>query len=131
MNAALILAPGADDPTALVARLGLAGVPVLALGVPFAGCTATIPAAGLTARSVLLALRAVGADPARSWLAAADPALLGVAATAGLAGLVLIGVEPPVGDHPLVVARADNLADVPRVMVPRGGGCWHDHRNAG
>jgi len=131
MTAALILAPGGEDPATLVARLTLAGVPILALGPAFAGCVGAIPADGLKARTLLLGLRELGADPASSWLACADPSVLAAAATAGLAGLVLIAVDPPPGDHPLVVVRADHLADVPRVMVPRGGGCWHDHRSAG
>lgn len=131
MTAALILAPGDEDQSSLVTRLTLAGVPIIALGPAFVGCAGALPADGLKARTLLLSLRELGADPARSWLACADPGILAVATTAGLAGLVLIGIDPPPGDHPLVVVRADNLADVPRVMVPRGGGCWHDHRPAG
>jgi hypothetical protein len=28
-------------------------------------------------------------------------------------------------DPGIVVALADDLADAPRVMIPRSGGCWH------
>jgi hypothetical protein len=77
-------------------------------------------------RVVLAACRGQGAAPDRSWLATPDPGALAAAATAGLAGVVLIGADPPAGEHALVVARAEDLADAPRVMVPRGGGCWHD-----
>ena len=27
-----------------------------------------------------------------------------------------------------VVAEARDLSDAPRVMIPRDGGCWHEHR---
>ena len=82
--------------------------------------------AGPPGHRVLL-LAAQGHDLGRSWLATADPAWLTAAATAGLAGLALIGADPPV-HATLITARCDGLADAPRVMVPRGGGCWHDQQ---
>ena len=50
----------------------------------------------------------------------------GLAAACVLAALVLIGGALPADDLGIVVAAADSLADAPRVMVPRGGGCWHE-----
>jgi hypothetical protein len=117
LRSALFLDPGEEDASALRARLELAGVAVL-----------PPPAAGWTSRAILLALRAAGADPMRSWIACPEPTVISAAATAGLAGVVLIGRDPPPGDPGLVVARATGVNDVTRVMVPRGGGCWHDHR---
>jgi hypothetical protein len=81
---------------------------------------------GWRPKELLAALRAVDADPLKSWLVCADAASISAAATAGLAGVVLVGVEPPPGDHGLAVNAARELADVPRVLIPRGGGCWHE-----
>jgi hypothetical protein len=78
------------------------------------------------AKELLAALRAVSADPTASWVVCSAPAAIAAAATAGLAGVVLIGVEVPAGDHGLAVNAARDLADVPRALIPRGGGCWHE-----
>lgn len=102
-----------------------------------AGATLTgihvCPTAGPDARRkprpglILAAARAHGLDLATSWLVgtAADDAR--AAAQAGCAGAVLVGgVVGPDEDLGIVVAIARDLADAPRVMIPRGGGCWHD-----
>ena len=99
---------------ALLARMQLAGVAVVAVDPPF------------TPKALRLAL----AQADTGWLVCREAAAVGAAATAALTGVVLIGVDPPADDHGLVVARALDLADAPRVMVSRGGGCWHDHRSA-
>ena len=103
-----------EGAAALLARMQLAGVPVIAVDPPF------------TPKALRLALGQADAG----WLVCRDAAAVGTAATAALTGVVLIGVDPPADDHGLVVARALDLTDAPRVMVPRGGGCWHDHRSA-
>ncbi len=95
-------------------RLALAGVAIVPCDPPF------------TARSLRLALAAARA--AGGWLVTCDASAVSAAASAALAGVVLIGCDPPPDDQGLVVARAESLADAPRVMVPRGGGCWHEHR---
>ena len=99
---------------ALQARMRLAGVPVIALDPPF------------TPKALRLAL--AGADG--GWLICRDETAVMAAATAALNGVVLIGRDPPADDHGLVVVRTESIADAARVMVPRGGGCWHDHRPA-
>ena len=134
MNAGLLLVPAlVDDPTApaLCARLAARGVPVVVLGdigplTEVVRCQAVDPARGMTPRMLLLACRDHTLDAAATWLLTRDPGMIPSAATAGLAGVVLIGAEPPPGDHGLVVARADDCGDAPRVMVPRAGGCWHE-----
>jgi hypothetical protein len=103
-----------EGAAALQARMRLAGVPVIAVDPPF------------TPKALRLALG--GADA--GWLICRDATAVGPAATAALTGVVLVGMDPPADDQGLVVARAENIADAPRVMVPRGGGCWHDHRPA-
>lgn len=95
-------------------RLAIAGVAIVAVDRPF------------TPKSLRLALASVGADG--GWLACTDAHAVASAATAALAGVVLIGCDPLADDHGIVVARAVDLADAPRVMIPKGGGCWHDHR---
>jgi phosphoglycolate phosphatase-like HAD superfamily hydrolase len=60
------------------------------------------------------------------WVVGTSAAHALAAAQAGCAGCVLIGADPPADDPGIVVARASDLADAPRVMIPRGGGCWHD-----
>jgi hypothetical protein len=81
---------------------------------------------GWRPRELLAALRAVSAEPHASWLVTADASAIAAAGTTGLAGLVLIGGDPPPGELPLTVNSARDLADVPRALIPRGGGCWHD-----
>ncbi len=103
--------------TAFVARMALADVPVVEVELP------------LTAKVMLAAVRGAGADS--GWLICGDATVIGAAATAGLAGVVLIGAAVPGAlgeDHGLVVAEARDLSDAPRVMIPRDGGCWHEHR---
>jgi len=75
---------------------------------------------------ILRAAREAGVDLARSWLIGVTADEARAAGQAGLAGCVLIGDAPgPTVDVGLVVARARDFADAPRVMIPRGGGCWH------
>jgi len=142
MPSALFIHHLAADSTdlALLRRMALAGVPVVVLtlaehvpqlvrAAQAAALPLTVDAgATLTAKRLLLALRAAGADGATSWLITTDAAVIAPAAQAGLAGVVLLNTDAPADDR-LVVARADSLADAPRVMLPRGGGCWHDHRS--
>ncbi|GDY12994.1 hypothetical protein LBMAG53_18720 [Planctomycetota bacterium] len=136
MNAGLLLdSVLAADSTApgLCARLAARGVPVVVLGDPgplaaVARTQAVDPARAKTPRQLLFTCRDHALEAAGTWLLTRDPGMIPTAATAGLAGVVLIGVEPPAGDHGLVVARADDCGDAPRVMVPRTGGCWHDVR---
>ncbi len=142
---------------AAVARMQVAGVPVVALDfsaaqpdpqaevvallqaahAPLAGWmrpAADAPPAWRLPRPglVLAAARAHGVDLATSWLVSPAPDALRAAAQAGCYGAVLIGVtELPAdlseAELAIVTARADDLADAPRVMVPRQGGCWHAH----
>ncbi len=151
---ALRLLPGA---AAVLARMQVAGVPVVALdfsgaqpdpqdGVvallaaaraPLAGWVrpaADAPASWRLPRPglVLAAARAHGVDLATTWLVSPTPDALRAAAQAGCYGAVLVGVAelPPElreAELAIVTARADDLADAPRVMVPRQGGCWHAH----
>lgn len=139
MNAGLlvsraVLRPGVE---AALERLQQRGVPVLALAfaedAPFAhpallGQWTPIrdrerpPRPGL----ILRAAQEVGIDLARSWLVGTTADEARAAGQAGLAGCVLIGDAPePNDDLGIVVARAKDLADAPRVMIPRSGGCWH------
>ena len=101
------------DAAAFLRRMELARVPVVPVDPPF------------SAKVLLAALRTAGADS--GWLVCGDASAVAAAATAGLAGVVLIGARVPADDHGITVAEARDLADAPRVMVPRGGGCWHDH----
>jgi hypothetical protein len=114
----------ADDAAlpAFIARMAARGVPVIAL----AAVGPDRP--WWSAKAMLAACRAHGLESTTSWLACRDPAAIAAAGTAGLAGVVLIAVDVPTGEHACVVARAESLDDAPRVMIPRGGGCWHDHR---
>jgi len=76
---------------------------------------------------ILRAARTLALDLARSWVIGTDADHARAAAQAGCAGAVLVGgALPPADDLGIVVAAAIDLADAPRVMVPRAGGCWHD-----
>lgn len=78
---------------------------------------------------LLAAARELDLDLPSSWLVGTARADAYAAAQAGCAGAVLVeGVEPPTEDLGIVVATARDLADAPRVMIPRQGGCWHDRR---
>ena len=113
MSAVLLLAPElAADPElpALRERLRLRG----------AACT------DLQALTPKALLRAAGADAASSWLATREPASVMAAATAGLAGVVLIGVAGTDRDEGVLVRHSPDLAGATIAMVPRTGGCWHD-----
>ena len=107
---------------ALVAEAGagLAGIHVC----PAAGPDAKRkPRPGL----ILAAARAHGLDLAASWLVGTGADDARAAAQAGCAGAVLVGgAALPTEDLGIPVAAASDLADAPRVMIPRGGGCWHD-----
>lgn len=140
MNAGLLVSLAVLRPGVEVAleRLHQRGVPVLALAftddAPFthaaiaghwttAGAREVPPRPGL----ILRAARDVGIDLVRSWLVGTTADEARAAGQAGLAGCVLIGEAPgPEEDLGIVVARARDLADAPRVMIPRGGGCWHN-----
>jgi len=53
--------------------------------------------------------KALGLDLAGSWLVTGDAAGISAAATAGLHGVVLIGIDPPAEDTGLVINRAEDL----------------------
>lgn len=111
----------ADDEAAEQARAALGDLPHLGIWVP-ADAREALP----RPRLLLRCLRETGAEGPRSWLIAAESSLAATAGQAGLAGCVLVhGAVPPPEDLGLVVASADDLADAPRVMIPKGGGCWH------
>jgi len=91
------------------------------------------PAAGPDPRrkprpgGILAAASAHGVDLATSWFVGAHGDDARAAAQAGCAGAVLIDAAlQPGEDLGIVVAIAHDLADAPRVMIPRNGGCWHD-----
>ncbi|HYE07581.1 MAG TPA: HAD-IIIA family hydrolase [Planctomycetota bacterium] len=90
---------------------------------PSAGHAWVKPRAGM----LLTAAKALGCELPASWLIGASLDDAHAAALAGLAGAVLIGADPPATDLGIVCARAESLADAPRAMVPRDGGCWHQH----
>jgi D-glycero-D-manno-heptose 1,7-bisphosphate phosphatase len=75
---------------------------------------------------LLAAARELGIDLAQSWMVGRGRDDVLAAAQAGCAGCVLVGgVQEGADDPRLVVAVARDLADAPRVMIPRSGGCWH------
>jgi histidinol phosphatase-like enzyme len=83
------------------------------------------PRAGLILRGYQLS----GCDLAHSWMIGTHADDARAAANAGLAGAIIVGGHAlPTDDLGIVVAAAENLADAPRVMIPRQGGCWHDQR---
>lgn len=124
----------ADEPAfaALVARLHelLAAAGTQVVGVHH--CPAAGPDRRRKPRPGLLleAARAHGLDLAASWLVGRSAADAEAAAQAGCAGVVLLGTALPEGltDLGIPANLAADLADAPRAMVPRGGGCWHDPR---
>lgn len=105
--------PLAGDPQApeLAERLRLRGAACAVLDGP------------VGPRALLAAVR--GHDATRSWLATADPADVAAAATAGLAGVVLVGQGGEDHDAGVLVRHSPDLAGATIAMVPRGGGCWH------
>lgn len=112
MSAVLLIDPVlAGDPglPALRERLLLRG----------AGC---VVLAEVTPKALL---RAAGADAPQSWLATRDPGAAMAAATAGLAGIVVVGAAGEERDEGALVRFSPDLASAPIAMVPRGGGCWH------
>lgn len=150
LDAEGVLIPGA---AAVLRRMNLAGVPVvaigdLALGVDPAAARSALaaalgeaklarddyaaadePARRLPRPGMLLeAASALGVDVFASWLVTADPAVVKTAGQAGCAGAVLVGDAPePTGFLGVKLVRARDLADAPRVMIPDEGGCWHEH----
>jgi histidinol phosphatase-like enzyme len=75
---------------------------------------------------LLAAARSHSIDLPTSWLIGIDADDARAAGQAGCAGAVLLGSAAlPTDDLGIVVAQARDLADAPRVMIPRGGGCWH------
>ncbi len=78
---------------------------------------------------LLTAARDLGVDLSVSWVIGTAERDAEAASQAGCAGAVLVGgVALPTDDLGITVAAAADLADAPRVMIPRGGGCWHDQR---
>jgi histidinol phosphatase-like enzyme len=78
---------------------------------------------------LLAAARELEVDLAQSWVVGTAARDAVAAGQAGCAGAVLVGgAVLPTDDLGITVAAAADLADAPRVMIPRGGGCWHDQR---
>ncbi len=138
-GSAIALTPGSG---AMIQRLNLANVVIvlvsardhaddLETALELCGARSdftSIRPAGWTPRLILGLMRTADLDPATTWLCCRDTTAIDAAASAGLAGVVLVGTDPPPGEPQCVVVRAESLADAPRVMLPRGGGCWHTHR---
>lgn len=79
---------------------------------------------------LLTAARELDIDLPGSWLIGTNSNDARAAAQAGCAGAVLVDCpETHLEDLGIVVAIARDLADAPRVMIPRQGGCWHDVRS--
>lgn len=115
MSAALLLAPDlADD----------AGLPALQERLRLRGASCVVLAA-TTPKAMLLAIAASAADAAQSWLATREAGVAMAAATAGLAGVVVVGIAGEDRDEGVVVRHCPDLASLTIAMVPRGGGCWH------
>ena len=75
---------------------------------------------------ILRACQEAEFDLFSSWVLCTTGAGVTAASQAGCVGAVLIGDAPePNGFIGCTVARAADLADAPRVMIPPGGGCWH------
>jgi D-glycero-D-manno-heptose 1,7-bisphosphate phosphatase len=75
---------------------------------------------------LLAAGREHAIELSQSWLVGRSDADAQAAGQAGCAGCVLVQrSEPPAQDYGIMVALAQDLADAPRVMIPREGGCWH------
>jgi hypothetical protein len=152
-DSALLLTPECLTPMAApwLERLRQAATPVLVLADDETDATraaqaqATLTAAGLGADLALLTAErpgqrppapglvlrgcaATGLSPERVWLATSRPAALMAAASAGCLGAVALGGAAVPAGVLLHVVVARDLVDAPRVMVPPGGGCWHDHR---
>lgn len=100
------------------------GLPALAERLRQRGTRCVVLEGPATPRALLALLR--GADIGRSWLASTGPAEIAAAATAGLAGVVLVGCAGDDRDEGILVRHAPDLAGATIAMVPRGGGCWHD-----
>jgi histidinol phosphatase-like enzyme len=76
---------------------------------------------------LLAAARIHDFDLQNSWLVGTNADDARAAGQAGCAGAVLVGNSTlPSEDLGIVVAQAQDLADAPRVMIPRNGGCWHN-----
>jgi histidinol phosphatase-like enzyme len=93
-------------------------------------CTSRSPASWIRPRPGMLlsAARHLEIDLARSWLIGTQERDAIAAAQAGCSGCVLVGAAPPaVGELGIVVNAAQDLQDAARVLIPRGGGCWHQH----
>jgi hypothetical protein len=121
---------------ALLRRMRLAGVPVLLFAdEPFdltpydaAVIRAVIQPSGFPRpRALLAACREHELDLSSSWLVSARAIGLEAASQAGLAQAVFLGAALPASLPPIRVELARDLLDAPRVMVPKGGGCWHGH----
>jgi histidinol-phosphate phosphatase family protein len=76
---------------------------------------------------ILAAARAHQLDLPSCWLVGTTIDDARAAGQAGCAGAVLVGgAGTPGEDLGIPVGIATDLADAPRVMLPRDGGCWHD-----
>ncbi len=116
--AVLVLTDATTDHAALTSSLGTESAESAD------GWRALPLSAPLRARDLLLAARTHDLDLAQSWLITASDALAAVALQAGLYGVVAIGTGAD-RDDGVLIRYARDLSDVPRVLAPRGGGCWH------
>lgn len=79
---------------------------------------------------LLIAAKELDINLPGSWLVGTNLNDARAAAQAGCAGAVLVDFpDTHLEDLGIVVAIARDLADAPRVMIPRQGGCWHDLRS--
>jgi hypothetical protein len=134
IDAALLASEPSPGALAFLKRMNAAGVALVPLGAVDAAAWSArgtrleeaVTRDGWRPRVLLTALGAVAAEVSSSWVVCTDAAAAPAAATAGMAGVVLIGAEPPREDLGIAVTSAGDLADLPRALVPRGGGCWHE-----
>ena len=66
-------------------------------------------------------------DLSEAWWLSADTASFSLAGSVGCGSGVLLGSSEVPAGLGLRVVLAQDFADAPRVMIPVGGGCWHDY----
>ena len=62
----------------------------------------------------------------QSWLVTSRTESPGLAGMLGLQGVAWVGEDLPEAPLGVTINQANDLPDAPRVMIPPGGGCWHD-----
>jgi D-glycero-D-manno-heptose 1,7-bisphosphate phosphatase len=124
---------GESSETAFAARMTQVRQALGASGANLDGCYHCSAAADHPMRKprpgmLLMAARDLGLDLFKSWMVGTSVNDLQAAAQAGCHGAVLVSDgELPLIDLGIVINKARNLADAPRVLIPKGGGCWHPH----